>query len=88
MPKAEQITAPTPYATSADFGQIFHDEMEGLYLLSFLLTADREKAEQCFVSGRFNQGEPSFQGMGALVGSAGNHSERHTSHQPAADGEN
>jgi len=25
--------------------------MEGLYLLSFLLTADREKAEQCFVSG-------------------------------------
>jgi hypothetical protein len=25
--------------------------MSGLYLLSFLLTADREKAEQCFVSG-------------------------------------
>jgi DNA-directed RNA polymerase specialized sigma24 family protein len=25
--------------------------MKGLYLLSFLLTADREKAEQCFVSG-------------------------------------
>jgi len=51
MPKVEHITAPTQYATSADFRQIFHDEMEGLYLLSFLLTADREKAEQCFVSG-------------------------------------
>jgi hypothetical protein len=51
MQKAEPITAPTQYATSADFRQIFHDEMEGLYLLSFLLTADREKAEQCFVSG-------------------------------------
>jgi len=25
--------------------------MNGLYLLSLLLTADREKAEQCFVSG-------------------------------------
>jgi hypothetical protein len=51
MPKAEHITAATQYATSADFGQIFRDEMEGLYLLSFLLTADREKAERCFVSG-------------------------------------
>jgi DNA-directed RNA polymerase specialized sigma24 family protein len=51
MPNAEHITAPTQYATSADFRQIFHDEMGGLYLLSFLLTADREKAEQCFVSG-------------------------------------
>ena len=39
MPKADHITAPTQYATSADFRQIFHDEMEGLYLLSFLLTA-------------------------------------------------
>jgi hypothetical protein len=51
MPKVEQVTAPTQYATTADFRQIFHDEMKGLYLLSFLLTADREKAEQCFVSG-------------------------------------
>jgi hypothetical protein len=51
MQKTEPVTAATQYATSADFSQIFHDEMEGLYLLSFLLTADREKAEQCFVSG-------------------------------------
>ena len=41
----------TPYATSANFCQIFREDMNGLYLLSFLLTADRDKAEQCFVSG-------------------------------------
>ncbi len=41
----------TPYATSANFCRIFEEDMNGLYLLSFLLTADREKAEQCFVSG-------------------------------------
>ena len=41
----------TPYATGANFCRIFEEDMNGLYLLSFLLTADREKAEQCFVSG-------------------------------------
>src|SRR5258708_27899721 len=51
MLEAKHITRPTPYASSADFRQIFHEDMNGLYLLSFLLTADREKAEQCFVSG-------------------------------------
>jgi hypothetical protein len=51
MPETKHITGPTQYATSSDFRQIFSEEMEGLYLLSFLLTADRKKAEQCFVSG-------------------------------------
>jgi hypothetical protein len=51
MPDANQITGPTQYASCADFQKIFEEEMSGLYLLSFLLTADREKAEQCFVSG-------------------------------------
>ena len=51
MPEAKHTTRPTPYANSADFRQVFDEDMEGLYLLSFLLTADREKAEQCFVSG-------------------------------------
>src|SRR5229473_2039025 len=51
MPEAKQIARPKPYASKADFGQIFHEDMNGLYLLAFLLTADREKAEQCFVSG-------------------------------------
>src|SRR6202011_6293916 len=48
---ANQVTGPTQYASCADFQKIFEEEMSGLYLLSFLLTADREKAEQCFVSG-------------------------------------
>ena len=51
MPEAKQIARSTQYATCADFQQIFDQDMNSLYLLSFLLTADREKAEQCFVSG-------------------------------------
>jgi hypothetical protein len=39
------------YAVAGDFCRIFAEDMNGLYLLSFLLTADRVKAEQCFVSG-------------------------------------
>lgn len=39
------------YATAADFCEIFTEEMHSLYLLSFLLTADKDKAEQCFVGG-------------------------------------
>jgi hypothetical protein len=51
MPEAKPITSPTKYASSGDFRRIFHEESDSLYRLSFLLTADREKAEQCFVSG-------------------------------------
>jgi hypothetical protein len=51
MPEAKQITKPTQYASSDDFRQVFDEDMNSLYLLSFLLTADHEKAEQCFVSG-------------------------------------
>jgi hypothetical protein len=43
--------ASTTYAIAGDFCRIFAQDMNRLYLLSFLLTADREKAEQCFVSG-------------------------------------
>jgi hypothetical protein len=39
------------YATSTDFCRIYNEQMTSLYLLSLLLTADPEKAEQCFVSG-------------------------------------
>jgi DNA-directed RNA polymerase specialized sigma24 family protein len=42
---------PTPYATSADFCRIFYQDMNNLYVLSLLLTADDEKAEECFVRG-------------------------------------
>jgi hypothetical protein len=41
----------TLYASKADFCRIFAEDMKDLYLLSLLLTADPEKAEQCFVSG-------------------------------------
>jgi hypothetical protein len=51
MPEAKQSTSPTLYASSGDFRRIFDEETGSLYRLSFLLTADREKAEQCFVSG-------------------------------------
>jgi hypothetical protein len=39
------------YATDSDFCRIFRDDMSSLYMLSFVLTADHEVAEKCFVSG-------------------------------------
>jgi len=41
----------TAYATRRDFQEIFTEDMAGLHLLAFLLTADAEKSEQCFVAG-------------------------------------
>jgi len=41
----------TTYAPGTDFWNILTDEMHSLYQLSFLLTADLTKTEQCFVSG-------------------------------------
>jgi hypothetical protein len=46
-----EVICSSAYATAADFDQIFTQEMSDLYLLSFLLTADRKKAEECFVTG-------------------------------------
>ena len=62
MPEAKPITRPMPYASSDDFRRVFDEELNSLYLLSFLLTADREKAEQCFVSGLADavEGNPVF----------------------------
>ncbi len=39
------------YATSTEFCQVFKENMDSMHLLSFLLTADLAKAEECFVSG-------------------------------------
>jgi hypothetical protein len=39
----------TSYATVADFFKTFTDEMHSLNVLSLLLTADKDKAEECFV---------------------------------------
>src|SRR4029077_10222346 len=62
MPEAMQMTRSTLYASRDDFRRIFDEDMNGLYLLSLLLTADREKAEQCFVSGLEDavEGNPVF----------------------------
>jgi hypothetical protein len=51
MSEVKQMTRVTLYTSGSDFCGVFQEDMNGLYLLSFLLTADREKAEQCFVSG-------------------------------------
>jgi DNA-directed RNA polymerase specialized sigma24 family protein len=51
MPQANHITKPTPYASSGDFHRIFDEDTDSLYRLAFLLTANREKADQCVVFG-------------------------------------
>ncbi len=40
----------TSYASVADFVKTLNEEMDGLHLLSFLLTADHDKAKQCLIS--------------------------------------
>ena len=49
----------TPYPTVTDFFRRFNEEVHSLYLLSFLLTADHDKAEQCLVSAMGECGEMS-----------------------------
>lgn len=39
------------YATGGDFCRIYLEQMNNLYLLALLLTADPQKAERCFLSG-------------------------------------
>jgi hypothetical protein len=39
------------YTTGAEFCRVFAENMDRMHLLSFLLTADLAKAEECFVSG-------------------------------------
>jgi hypothetical protein len=53
VPQATKVSlnASTGYATSDDFHRIFSEEMNRLYLLGLLLTADAGKAERCFVAG-------------------------------------
>ena len=42
------------FATSSDFCRVFATDSENMHLLSFLLTADHTKADECFVSGLEN----------------------------------
>jgi len=54
---AEQARSPicgndeNRYATRDDFLQIFNQDLNALYQLSFLLTGDHQKGERCFVAG-------------------------------------
>jgi len=53
MPRRSPISTATSqlYATSTGFCRVFKENMDSMHLLSFLLTADLTKAEECFVSG-------------------------------------
>jgi hypothetical protein len=53
MPRTSPIPTETAqaYATSTDFCRVFVENTDSMHLLSFLLTADQAKAEECFVSG-------------------------------------
>lgn len=53
MLESKEITnhEPALYATRADFCRLFEKDMNRLYLLSFLLTANHSIAEKCFVQG-------------------------------------
>ena len=48
--KREIANFQADYQTRADFCKVFEGEMKSLYLLAFLLTANHQDAEQCFVS--------------------------------------
>jgi len=62
MSNLNQQQAPwqTEYATRADFCRIFRNEMKTLYLLAFLLTGNRAKAEQCFLAALADVGNETF----------------------------
>jgi hypothetical protein len=62
MGPVKHITGAAAYANSNDFRRIFDQNMNSLYLLAFLLTADHERAERCFVSGLEDavEGNPVF----------------------------
>src|ERR1700746_791986 len=47
----KEIPGSVAYASTADFERIFTEDMSALYLLSLLLTGERDKAEECFVAG-------------------------------------
>jgi DNA-directed RNA polymerase specialized sigma24 family protein len=47
----KEIVGSGAYASTADFERIFTEDMSALYLLSLLLTGDRDTAEECFVTG-------------------------------------
>jgi hypothetical protein len=51
MPAAKHNISPAPYPAAMISAESSIKENDSLHRLSFLLTADRQKAEPCFVSG-------------------------------------
>ena len=51
MSEAKHSTSPAPCASGDDFRSVFHEKTDNLCRLASLLTADRLKVQQCFVSG-------------------------------------
>jgi DNA-directed RNA polymerase specialized sigma24 family protein len=49
--RKKDMTNRVDYAIAADFCQVFRDHLDDFYTLSFLLTANHQKAEQCLVAG-------------------------------------
>jgi hypothetical protein len=49
LAKTSDVAA-LPYAVASDFCRIFAEEIDRLYQLSYVLTADHAKAEQCIFS--------------------------------------
>ena len=58
---------PIPYATASDFCRAFTEELHSLYLLSLLLTADNDKAEECFVNAMGECGDGSGSSWSGLL---------------------
>ena len=56
---------------------MFAENMDSMHLLSFLLTADQTKAEECFVSGLEDcvEGTYVFRDWGAILGPADDYPE-------------
>jgi DNA-directed RNA polymerase specialized sigma24 family protein len=48
--QAKAVRPERDYATSVDFCSLFKDHANRFYFLAYLLTGDRDKAEQCFVT--------------------------------------
>jgi len=60
---------------SEDFFKVFKEDVEGLYLLSLMLMASHEKAEQCFARGLEDSvnGNSRVQTVGPFPGPTPNH---------------
>ncbi len=65
------------YATGTEFCTVFLGNMDSMHLLSFLLTADLTKAEECFVLGLEDcaKGSYVFRDWARFLGSPNNHPE-------------